>query len=144
MHSSRMCTARSLTVSRGILCMPPWQPCMPPTTTHAPRNHACPSTTTHSPQPPHTPPRPHTPLCNHEFPPSNHTCHPLPTTHVPLATTHAPCQPRTSPPPCGQTDTCKNITFANILRAVIKGPLLLSCIHIERQRSPLWNFPEPI
>ena len=126
MHSSRMRSARSLTVSRRILCMPPTpQPCMPPhnhappVTMHAPwqpctpppSNHAPPATT-HAPQQPRMPP-----ATMHA--PGNHTC--------PPATMHAPWQPCTPPsnhtsppsnharPPCGQTDTCKNITFANFV-----------------------------
>ena len=129
MHSSRMCTARSLTISCHILCTPcnhahpptamhgPLQPCMPPsnhahmhpTTTHAPpSNHACPPATTHAPN--HTCPLAtmHTP--RQPCTPPNHTC--------PPATMHAPRQPCTTPgnntrPPRGQTHTCKNITFAN-------------------------------
>ena len=121
MHSSRMRTARSLTVSRHILCMPPPQPCMP--------HH--PPATMHAPQQPHMPPSPanHTrlPPLQPCMPPSNHAC-PLATMHspqqphMPPATTHTPRQPCTPPsnhthPPCnhacGQTHTCKNITFAN-------------------------------
>ena len=72
MHSSRMRTARSLTVSRHILHMPPsnhacplatmhapQQPRMPPATMHAPGNHTCPPSTMHAPQQPHTPPSNH-------------------------------------------------------------------------------------
>ena len=70
MHSSRMRTARSLTVSRRI-------PCTPPATMHTPG-------TVHAPW-------------HHSYPPA--PCTP-PTRHV---------------PPCGQTDTCKNITFANFV-----------------------------
>ena len=96
MHSSRMHTACSLTVSRHNLCMPPttrhtpWQPCMPPC------NHTC-------------PPQPCMPPGNHACPlatmhaPSNHACPlqpctPPTTTHVPT-TMHAPhnhaCPPAT-------------------------------------------------
>ena len=69
--------------------MPYQQPCMPPQQPHTPpSNHAHPlPATTHAPWQPCTPP-------------SNHTC--------PLATMHTPS-------PCGQTDTCKNITFANFV-----------------------------
>ena len=118
MHSRRMRTARSLTVSRHILCTPPQQPRMPPgnhacppATMHTPGNHAhplqpCtlpgnharPSTTMHTPQQP-------------QHPPSNHAhplqpCTPPPaTTHThPLATTHAP-------PVNRMTNRCKNITL---------------------------------
>ena len=113
MHSSRMRTARSLTVSRRVLHMPPsplaamhapWQPHttpqqphMPPTTMHTPHNHTCPPTTMHIPLQSHTPsaitdasPQPCTPPCNHAHPPINRI-----------------------------TDTCKNITFPQLrLRAV--------------------------
>ena len=127
-----MHTARSLTISRGILCMPPpplqpcmppttthplWQPCMPPwqphmplATRHAPSNHACPLATMHAPWQPHMPPsnHAHTPATTHT--PHNHAWPPPPTTmHTPL-----PRQPCT-PPPCGQTDNCINITFANFV-----------------------------
>ena len=107
MHSSRMRTACSLTISCHILCMLPHNHA-PPTTMHAPNNHAHPNTTTHQ-------PCNHThPLNNHappatthasqqpHMPPSNHTCPPA-TTHAPQqpcmppATTHAPWQPCTSP-----------------------------------------------
>ena len=112
MHSSRMRTARSLTVSRISLypmhappeqpCTPPKQPCMPPRATmHTPpgSNHACPPC-----DQPHMPPReqPHMlPRSNHACPlGSNHACplgattHALPPksnhTHPPGATIHAP------------------------------------------------------
>ena len=137
MHTSMMRTARSLTVSHrknharppgsnhawpprsnhthppgSSHACPPWeqprmpsppreQPCMPPQS-----NHACP------------PEQPYTPL--------GATMHaPLPapraTTHAPphpppRATTHAPPEQSCTPPlPRGQTDTCKNITFANFV-----------------------------
>ena len=99
MHSSRMCTACSLTVSCRILCNPPWQPlqpCMPPHNHAPPSSHACPLQ-------PHMPPPAtmHARRNNAHPPPSNHTCHPQPCTpssnHTcppatmhPLATTHAP------------------------------------------------------
>ena len=91
MHSSRMRTARSLTVShRKNHARPPEQPCTPPGSNHA---HA-PGATMHTPHPPratmhapreqpcmppwatmHTPPeQPCTPpQSNHHAPPSNHT-----------------------------------------------------------------------
>ena len=111
MHSSRMRTARSLTVSRSILRTPPGKkPCMPPK-----------NKTTHTPEKPCTPPRK-----KHACPPeqprmspqSNHTCPPRATMHAhPRATMHALPQGATThaPPPCGQTDTCKNITFAKFV-----------------------------
>ena len=119
MHSSRMRTARSLTVShrktthtppgatkppRATMHAPPEQPCMPSplgATTHTPQ------ATMHAPlEQPCMPPQ-----SSHACPPgSNHTCPPeQPHMSPPGATTHAPL------PPCGQTDTCKNITFANFV-----------------------------
>ena len=120
MHSSRMHTACSVIISPYLIishacpprhtclpssCMPPTmhtpqQPCLPPATMPAPSNHAhppqqpCmspgnharPPTTMHAPWQPCMPPSNHTP-------PSNHAC----------------------PPFCGQTHTCKNITFANFV-----------------------------
>ena len=105
MHSSRMRTARSLTVSRRILCTPsatthipsnhthpPSNHAHPPATTHAPSNHACPLATTHAPQQPHTHPPTPTPQ-QPRMPPCNHACHPSkPRTHPSLWTeflTHA-------------------------------------------------------
>ena len=87
MHSSRMRTAHSLTVCRSI-CWGAYMARMPPC-------HAC-------------PPAMHGPPC-HACPPPHHTCpHASPC--------HACCPPpRTPPPPCGQTDTCKNVTFANFV-----------------------------
>ena len=94
MHSSRIRTARSLTVSHHILHTPPQQPRMPPdmhaphpATMHAPwqpcipGNHAHPLATMHAPWQPCTPQQPHAP--------SNHA-HPPATTHAPLSTMHAP------------------------------------------------------
>ena len=132
MHSSRMHTTRSLTVSPYLII---FHACPPPRS-----NHACPPRATmHAPIPPrgttHAPPweqpcmppkQPHTPLEQPCTPPratmhapqeqprmppqSNHACpHPpeqprMPPT--PGATTHAPPVNRI-------TDRCKNITFAN-------------------------------
>ena len=111
MHSSRMRTARSLTVSHSIChacppamhvpqpCMPPSHtcplshacslPCMPPAT-HAP-HHACPPAM-HTPLP-QMPPRFTWPPASHT--PSGHAC-PLPCT--PPRPWHGPL-PRTPPPP---------------------------------------------
>ena len=115
MHSSRMCTAHSLTVSPYLVVshacpnreqphMPPEQPCMPQpgATTHAPQsNHTCPPM-----EQPCMPPRSnHTPYLRI----SSYAMHAPPgaTTHVPQeqpcmpprATTHAPWeQPCTQPP----------------------------------------------
>ena len=113
MDSSRMCTARSLTVSLYLIVSHAHPP---RATTHAPRsNHACPpGATMHAPpeQPcmplratTHAPPeQPCTPpWSNHACPPeqphippqSNHA-------HPPGATTHAPHPPRSNHthPPC--------------------------------------------
>ena len=113
MHSSRMRTTCSLTVSHHILCTPPsnhacpLQPCMPPPQPHMPpSNHAHPPPTMHVPPPtthaPHNhacPPQPCMPPSNHACPPANHT--------------HPPCNHAYPLAPCGQTDTCKKITFVN-------------------------------
>ena len=123
MHSSRMRTARSLTVSPYLVvshapppeqpCMPPReQPCTPPQSNHAcpleqprmpPRsNHACPPprATMHGPRSNHTCP----PWSNHAppleqpcTPPGQPRTPPGATTH-PRATTHAPLR-ATMPPP---------------------------------------------
>ena len=102
-HSSRMCTAHSLTVSRHILCNPPSnhacppQPCMPPCN-HAcpPSNHTCPLATMHPPHNHACPPQPCMPPTTTDatplqplMPPSNHSF-PLATTHAPPATMHTP------------------------------------------------------
>ena len=130
MHSSRMCTARSLTVSHAhAIChgmqAPP--PCMPPTM-HAPM-HILPATDVPpacippATYPPCMPPTMHAPLpC---MPPAMHTSPPCmpslprmlppPCTapyHAPLPAMHAPSATHA---PCGQTHTCKNITFANFV-----------------------------
>ena len=135
MHSSRMRTTCSLTISHCVLCTPqqpcmspynhacttphnhvcPPQPCMAPTTMHAPCNHTCPpqphTPHNHAPplQPPppttmhvphnHTPPQPCTPLQPHPpqpcmspttmHVPHNHACPPQPC--MPPTTMHAPC-----------------------------------------------------
>ena len=108
MHSSRMRTARSLTVSPYLIISPPRA------TTHAPRsNHACP------PEQPCMPPRAtmHAPRSNHtcpprattHTPPSNHTCPLEQPCMPPGATTHAPPEqprrppPRSNPPPGATT-----------------------------------------
>ena len=80
----RMRTARLLTLSRGIWGGGTCVPLPLPCTT-----------------PCHTHPLPHMPPCHKH--PLCHTC-PLPHIHIPLPAMHAPH--------CGQTDTCKNITFA--------------------------------
>ena len=93
MHSSRMRTARSLTVSRSICCgthaplphMPPHHAHPLP---HMPPYHACPPAM-HIPPATHTTPLPHMPP---------HHAHPLP--HMPPY--HA-CPPRHAHPPATHT-----------------------------------------
>ena len=106
MYSSRMRTARSLTISCHILCMPP-----PEKTMHAPwKNHTCPpEKTMHTCLPPKKPSTP--PGKNHAHPPrKNHAHMPPEKPHTPPSqSNHA------HPPHCGQTDTCKNITFTNFI-----------------------------
>ena len=111
MHSSRMRTARSLTVSRRIPRTPPPRPCMPlhnhtcpPQPCMLPGNHACPR-------------QPHMPLATMYAP--QQPCTPLATTHAPLppATTHAcpPQQPHMPPPLVHRiTDACENITLPQL------------------------------
>ena len=107
MHSSRMCTAHSLTIAHRILRMPPCPPeknthAPPAKTTHAPSgsNHTCP------PEQPRMPPSNH--ACPPEqpcMPPSNHTCplsnhaHPPKQPHMPPPSNHTcpPEQPCTPP-----------------------------------------------
>ena len=133
MHSSRMRTARSLTVSCHILCMPPSNHTHPPATMHAPQqpcippqpstpcnhacppcshtpplNHACPPTTVHAPcnhTPPTTTHAPHNYIC------PTATTHPPTTTHTP-ATVHTPQQPHTPPAamhiPCNHAPPCNH------------------------------------
>ena len=100
---------------------PPEQPCMPPrATTHAPleQPHMPPGATTHTPLPWSNHACPPHPQSNHTSPPLGATMHaPLPpraTTHPP-ATTHALPWEQPCTPPRRQTDTCKNITFANFV-----------------------------
>ena len=130
MHSSRMRTARSLTISRHVLCMPP-------ATMHGPRNHACPpqlcTPPYHAcPPQPCMPPLSCMPPCNHACPPyhacpHNHTCPlPPPTTHAPPPATHA------CPPVNRITDTCKNITFPQLrLRAGINAESFVSLPYLS-------------
>ena len=123
MRSSRMRTAHSLTVSRGI-----WHSRPPPRTlryTHPPAMHApyhtCPL--------PRMPPAMHTPATHapphHACPPAMHAprhAHPPPPRMPPV--THTPChihplpcipQPRTSPSPVDRiTDACENITLPQL------------------------------
>ena len=106
MHSSRMRTARSLIVSPYFVVSHAHPP------QEQPRTHL-PAATMHAPlEQPCTPPRAAT-----HAPPAA-TTHALPgaTTHAPPgATMHTPPEQPRMPPPCGQTDTCKNITFANFV-----------------------------
>ena len=134
MHSSRMRTARSLTVSPYLVVShacppgatthaPPEQPHMPPqgatmhtppgATTHAPPEQLCmpPGATMHAP-PGATMHAPHPPGSNHTCPLSNHTCPPRSNHACPRATTHAPRSNHTTPPgatmhaPPGNNHTC--------------------------------------
>ena len=75
MHSRRMRTALSLTVSRHMPCTPPPPTCMPP------HNHACPPTM-------------HVPLAATHASPGNHACPPA-TMHTPSNHAHPwqPCMP---------------------------------------------------
>ena len=98
MHSRRMRTARSLTVSHHILCMPPRKnhTCLPPKKPCTPlqKNHTHPlGATMHAPRINHAPPHNH--ACPWEqpcMPPprSNHACPPGATTHAPP---EQPCMP---------------------------------------------------
>ena len=116
MHSSRMRTARSLILSPYLVI----SDARPPR--HAALlHHACPLLpcmppfTTHPPFTRHAPQQP----------------------HMPPATTHAPWQP-CMPSPCGQTDTCKNITFANfVLWAVTR--MHPSRMHTTCSSSSPWG-----
>ena len=121
MHSSRMRTARSLTVShrKNHACPPPQKhACLPRKTTHSPpSNHTRPlEQPCMPPQSNHTCPPLEQPCMPHQ---SNHAClphepHMLPP--PPGATMHAPPkQPHMPPPMDRMTDTCKNITFANFV-----------------------------
>ena len=83
MHSSRMRTVRSLTVSRHILH------------THDPTTMHAPLATTHAPRQPHTTSNHAHPWQAH-MPPGHHACPPA-TAHPP--TMHAPPQLRTPPLP---------------------------------------------
>ena len=82
MHSSRMHTARSLTVSRCI-------PHTHPTTTHAP-------------------PQPHMPPCNNAYPPT--TMHIPRQPRMPPTTMHTPCN-HACPPVNRMTDGCNKNAF---------------------------------
>ena len=117
MHSSRMHTACSLTVSHRKN-----HACPPRATMHAPRSnhahppgatmHAPPGATTHAP-----------PGSNHAHPPSNHAP-PGATTHAPPEQPHMPPRSNHAHPPWAtmhappvdrMTDTCENITFSNFV-----------------------------
>ena len=117
MHSSRMCTARSLILSPYLVeshAHPPGATMHAPprATMHTPR------ATTHAPQEqPRMPPQ-----SNHARPQSNHACPPRAAMHAPQSTTmHAPppqsnhaCPSQSNhahPPVDRMTDTCKNITL---------------------------------
>ena len=120
MHSSRMRTARSLTVSRRIP-----RTHIPPTM-HAPRNHTHPPPATmHTPwQPCIHPWQPCMPLSNHT-PPGNHT-YPPATMHAPplqpCIPPWQPCMPPSNhtppatmhPPVDRITDAYENITLPQL------------------------------
>ena len=98
MHSSRMHTACSLTISCHIICMPP-------TTTHVPLQPHRPPTTMHAPWQPCMPFGNHAPPTNHALPPQqpcmppgNHTCPPKNHAQPSPATMHA--LPQQCMPPC--------------------------------------------
>ena len=127
MHSSRMRTGRSLTdriswyqAGGGACvacthqpCKPPHhtcpQPCTPPAMHAPPRKHACPHPRKHT-----CPPRKHAHPPEARMPPRKHACPPG-STHAPPGSTHYSPPEACMPPLCGQTDTCKNITFANFV-----------------------------
>ena len=129
MHSSRMRTTHSLIVSPYVIishtCPPPICHACPPFTTHTPLLPCMPAPflpcmppfTIHTPLLPHMPPYNHAhPLAimHAPLPATTHIPYPLATMHAPPpAITHTPWQP--CMPPSGQTDTCKNITFANFI-----------------------------
>ena len=84
MHSSRMHTARSLTVSRHIPCMPPGCHACPPLPHMPPGCHAHPPAATHPPAAMHAPPAamhaPQLPQCLPWLPcmpPGCHACPPV-------------------------------------------------------------------
>ena len=98
MHSSRMRTVRCSGNLSCHVCMPP--PAMHVTSTL-----------------PHKPPAMHTPLPH--IPPATHvTCLPCmaPRNTHPLSCM-PPCHAR---PTCGQTETCENITFPQLLFRTVK------------------------
>ena len=133
MHSRGMRTARCIpypVVSVGGTCVacqacPHHHICTP--ATHAPAMHASCHACPHA-CPPHMPPcmlpLPHTHPHHICPPPGMPPCHiPLPCM-LPATHAYSPCMspprtqplPRTPPPPVDrQTDTCKNITFANFV-----------------------------
>ena len=86
-------------------CMPPLEkPRMPPQE----QPHMPPGATMHAPQ--KKPCMPLLPRKNTHAPPRKNHAH-IP----PGATMHVPLSNHARHPLCGQTDTCKNITFANFL-----------------------------
>ena len=90
-------------------------PCMPPAM-HTP-HHTCPPAM-HAALP-HMPPAMHTPCHAHPLPCMPRAMHTPPAMYTPLPCTpptmHAPYHSHHPPPPRGQTETCKNITFANFV-----------------------------
>ena len=119
MHSSRMRTACSLTISPYLIVSHVCPPgsnhaCPPGRTTHAPQEQPHmplpPKATTHAPPPPGS---------SHAPPQSNHACPPGATMHVPPQEPHTPRSNHTCPPPRKNhtppmnrmTNWCKNITI---------------------------------
>ena len=106
MHSSRMHTALSLTVShiicRGKACMPhtplPCHACLPASLPHMPPPHACSQHACPLPctSPCHACPLPHTPCLACPLPCNPPPCMPLFPPHMPPGT----CPQHTCPPPC--------------------------------------------
>ena len=110
MHSSRMRTTRSLTISHCKKKTEKKITHAPPQITHAPpKKLRTPEKITHAPR-------------------KNYACPPEKITHAP------PGKPRTSPPPPVNriTHTCKNITFPQLrLRAVITGCIECDCVRLR-------------
>ena len=100
----------------------------------------------------HTPPQPHMrPIPSHAHTPPSPQPYmipalphmpPSPATHTPLPVMHPPSHAYW-PPSCGQTDTCKNITFSQLVFAGGKYRFLKHSLiswHVPR-KNPLLDFP---
>ena len=106
-------------------CPPSNHACPPGATTYAPPEQPCmpipPRATTHTPpEQPRMPPREQPcmpPQSSHACPPPKQPRMPPlgATMHTPPEQPHMPPEQPRTPSPCGQTDTCKNITFANFV-----------------------------